>query len=197
MADNDYAVGRLIETVASSPYAKDTLIITIEDDASDGPDHVDAQRSVALFSGAYVRHHAVVSSRYTTVNVVKTIEKILGIGPIGLNDALAAPMSDVFDPNATSWTYKAIVPDVLRSTKLPLPPDEHAKAAFPRRSAAYWAKAMAGQDFSGPESHRPDIVQSRPMARPQRCRAVSCNSDRWRPEPKGGGRPLTHGRSHT
>jgi DNA-binding beta-propeller fold protein YncE len=151
MADNDYAVGGLIETAASSPYAKDTLIITIEDDASDGPDHVDAQRSVALFSGAYVRHHAVVSSRYTTVNVVKTIEEILGIGPIGLNDALAAPMSDVFDANATSWTYKAIVPDVLRSTKLPLPRDEHAKAAFPRRSAAYWTKATAGQDFSGPD----------------------------------------------
>jgi hypothetical protein len=151
MADNDYAVGRLIETVASSRYAKDTLIITIEDDSSDGPDHVDAQRSVALFAGAYVRRHAVVSTRYTTVNVVKTIEEILGIGPIGLNDALAAPMSDVFDPNAANWTYKAIVPDVLYSTKLPLPPAIHTSNAVPRHSAAYWAKAMAGQDFSGPD----------------------------------------------
>jgi hypothetical protein len=76
---------------------------------------------------------------------------VLGIGPIGLNDALAAPMSEVFDRNAANWTYKAIVPRVLRSTKLPLPPDEHANVSFPRYTAAYWAKAMVGQDFSGPD----------------------------------------------
>src|SRR5262249_52620822 len=97
MADNDYAVGTIVEAVADSPFAKDTLVVTIEDDASDGPDHVDAQRTVALVAGPYVRQHAVVSTRYTTVNVVKTIEEVLGIGPIGLNDALAAPMSDIFD----------------------------------------------------------------------------------------------------
>ena len=68
-----------------------------------------------------------------------------------LNDALAAPMSDVFDPNVTTWSYKAIVPDVLRSTKLPLPPAETARVAIPRHSSAYWAAAMAGQDFSEPD----------------------------------------------
>jgi DNA-binding beta-propeller fold protein YncE len=149
MADNDYAVGLLLESVAASPFAQDTIVITIEDDSSDGPDHVDAQRTVALFAGAYVRRHAVVSTRYTTVNVVKTIEEVLGIGPIGLNDALAAPMSDVFDPSAAGWSYKAIVPEVLRSTRLPLPPADHAYHAVPRRSAKYWARVMAGQDFSG------------------------------------------------
>jgi hypothetical protein len=55
MADNDYAVGLLLETIAESPYAMDTLVVAIEDDPSDGPDHVDAQRSVALFAGPYVR----------------------------------------------------------------------------------------------------------------------------------------------
>jgi DNA-binding beta-propeller fold protein YncE len=151
MADNDYAVGQLIEAVANSPFAKDTIVITIEDDASDGPDHVDAQRSVALFAGPYVRQHAVVSTRYTTVSVVKTIEELLGMGPTGLNDGLAAPMSDVFDPNAATWSYKSIVPDVLYSTKLPLLPATHARIARPRHSAAYWTKVMAGQDFSGPD----------------------------------------------
>ena len=155
MADNDYAVGKLIETVADSPYAKDTLIITIEDDASDGPDHVDAQRSVSLFAGAYVRQRAVVSTRYTTVNVVKTIEEILGIGPIGLNDALAVPMSDIFDPNQATWSYKAIVPSVLRSTRLPLPSENGAKVEYPRHSDAYWTKAMSDQDFSGPDRVNP------------------------------------------
>jgi len=151
VADNDYALGEIVEAVANSPFAKDTLIISIEDDAWDGADHVDAHRSVVLFAGPYVRRHAVVSTRYTTVSVVKTIEAVLGLDPIGLNDALAAPMSDLFDPTAASWSYKAVVPDVLRSTRLPLPAAEHADAAYPRHSAAYWAKAMAGQDFSGPD----------------------------------------------
>lgn len=151
MADNDYALGEIVETVANSPLAKDTLILSIEDDAWDGSDHVDSHRTIALVAGPYVRQHAVVSTRYTTVSVVKTIEEILGIGPIGLNDALAAPMSDVFDSNADSWTYKAIVPDVLYSTKLPLPPAEHTLNAMPKHSAAYWTKAMAGQDFSAPD----------------------------------------------
>jgi DNA-binding beta-propeller fold protein YncE len=151
MADNDYALGQIIETVANSPFAKDTLIVAIEDDAWDGSDHVDSHRTIALIAGPYVRQHAVVSTRYTTVSLVKTIEEVLGTGPIGLNDALAAPMSDVFDPNAANWTYKAIVPDVLRSTKLPLPPADHATNAVPKYPAAYWTKAMAGQDFSGPD----------------------------------------------
>jgi hypothetical protein len=151
MADNDYAFGLIVDAVAKSPFAKDTLIMSIEDDAWDGADHVEAHRTVALIAGAYVRQHAVVSTRYTKVSLVKTIEEILGIGPIGLNDALAAPMSDVFDPNATNWMYKAIVPDILRSTRLPLSPAEHAANAVPRHSAAYWTKAMAGQDFSGPD----------------------------------------------
>jgi DNA-binding beta-propeller fold protein YncE len=149
VADNDYALGLIVEAVARSPFAKDTLVVSIEDDAFNGPDHVDANRTLTLFVGPYVRQHAVVSTRYTTVSVVKTIEEILGIGPIGLNDALAAPMSDVFDPNAVPWSYKAIVPDILRSTQLPLPQDEHANIEYPKHSAAYWAKAMTGQDFSG------------------------------------------------
>jgi hypothetical protein len=148
MADNDYALGLITEAVANSPFANDTLIISIEDDTWDGPDHVNSFRSVALLAGPYVHQHAVVSTRYTTVSVIKTIEEILGLGPIGLNDALATPMSDVFDPSVTSWSYKAIIPDVLRSTRLPLPQDDHARIEYPRHSPAYWAKAMAGQDFS-------------------------------------------------
>jgi hypothetical protein len=60
-------------------------------------------------------------------------------------------MSDLFDTNASTWSYKATVPDVLRSTQLPLPPADHATNAHPRHSAAYWVKAMAGQDFSAPD----------------------------------------------
>jgi len=149
LGDNDYAVGRIIETVAQSPFAQETIIMTIEDDTWDGPDHVDAFRSPVLVAGPYVRQHALVSQRYTTVSLIKTIEEILGVGPIGLNDALAAPMSEIFDSTASNWSYKAIVPDALRSTKLPLPSTAHACIAIPKHSSDYWAEAMADQDFSG------------------------------------------------
>jgi DNA-binding beta-propeller fold protein YncE len=157
MASNDYALGQIIEAVANSPFADSTLIVTIEDDTWDGVDHVDAFRSPAFFVGPYVRKHALVSTRYTTVNVVKTIDEILGIGPVGINDAMAAPMSDVFDatPAAAAWSFQAIVPGILRSTQLPLPPPSRDRAetspiaAEPKHSPRYWARAMADQDFSG------------------------------------------------
>ena len=151
LADNDYAVGLLVEAVASSPFAKDTLIVVVEDDAQDGPDHVDAHRSIAFLAGPYVRQGAVVHQRYATVDLVRTIEAVLGLAPMGLNDALARPMSQAFDPAAADWRFHAKVPAVLRATALPLPPPTLAEAgcrAGPRRSSAYWAAAMAGQDFS-------------------------------------------------
>jgi DNA-binding beta-propeller fold protein YncE len=150
VADNDYALGLIVQTLAASPFAKDTLVFVVEDDAQDGPDHVDAHRSIALVAGPFVKHGVVVSQRYTTVNLLRTIEEVLGLEPLGLNDALAAPMTAIFDTAAVDWSFTAKVPAVLRSTELPLPPlklGERACAATPRRSSAYWAAAMAGQDF--------------------------------------------------
>jgi DNA-binding beta-propeller fold protein YncE len=151
LADNDYALGLVVQKIAHSRYAADTLIFVLEDDAQDGPDHVDAHRSPAFVIGPYVRHGAVVSQRYTTVNMLTTMEAVLGLSPMGLNDALAEPMGAVFDTHQADWTYQARVPPVLRSTALPLPPPTSAEVGCPTapsRSAAWWAKAMAGQDFS-------------------------------------------------
>ena len=136
------------EAVAKGPFAKDTLIFVLEDDAQDGADHVSAHRSLALVVGPYVKQGAVISKRYTTVNVLRTMVDILGVEPLGLNDAMAEPMSDIFDVSQASWSYKSLVPPVLRSTALPLPPAASACVARPKRSAAWWAAAMAGQDFS-------------------------------------------------
>jgi len=149
LADNDYAVGLLVQTVAHSRFAADTLIFVVEDDAQDGPDHVDAHRAPAYIVGPYVKHGAVISRRYTTVNLLATMETVLGIKPMGLNDALAAPMTDVFDIHQVTWSFDAKPSAVLRTTSLPLPPEAHAEACvIPQRSGAYWAAAMQGQDFS-------------------------------------------------
>jgi DNA-binding beta-propeller fold protein YncE len=153
VADNDYAVGLVLDTVAHSRYRTDTLVFVIEDDAQDGPDHVNAHRTIGFVAGAYVRQHAVVSTRYTTVSMIRTIEDVLGLSPNNLNDGLARPMTDVFDLKQLDWTFDAHPSEVLRKTALPLPARAASEINLAQlcrapRSAAYWAKAMAGQDFS-------------------------------------------------
>ena len=156
MADNDYAVGMVMETLAKSPFADSTIVFMIEDDAQNGADHVDARRSIAFVTGAYVKHQALVSTRYTTVSMVRTIGDLLGLKPLSLNAALALPMTDAFDLNQRSWTYHATASAVLKATQLPIPADRFEQApvattaigACTTRDAAYWARAMAGQDFS-------------------------------------------------
>jgi hypothetical protein len=153
MADNDYSLGLISERVASGKAADSTLIFVVEDDAQNGADHVDARRSVALIIGPYVRRGALISTRYTTLNVLRTIESVLGLRPLGLNDALAMPMADVFDPVDSHWNYQAEAADVLRATQLPILSDRfRAKTArtgtlCSGRTAQYWTTAMQGEDF--------------------------------------------------
>ena len=128
------------------------MIFIIEDDAQNGADHVDARRSVALIVGPYVRRAALVSTRYTTINILRTIEAVLGLEPLGMNDALAMPMADVFDPAQAQWTYRAQAADVLHATQLPIPADRfvarQSASACGARDADFWAAKMKGQDFS-------------------------------------------------
>jgi YVTN family beta-propeller protein len=154
-ADNDYAVARLIDRVAHSPYKENTLIFSIEDDAQDGPDHVDAHRTTAYVVGPYVKHGAVVSTFYTTVSMVRTIEDVLGLEHLNLNTATSRPMTDVFDLTQKDWSFDAQASEMLRETTLPLPPSERARLGTvvnevrPDRDAAYWARATQGLNFSG------------------------------------------------
>ena len=150
IADNDYAVGLVAEKIAHSGHKNDTLIFVIEDDAQDGADHVDAHRSTAFVIGPYVKQHAVVSHSYNTVNMVRTIEDILGIGQLNLNDAVAAPMADVFDTKQKTWSYTATPSQLLYTTQLPLPVrTAQAKLDLhPTHDAAYWVTATKGLDFS-------------------------------------------------
>jgi hypothetical protein len=110
VADNDLALGRLVEAVARSRYSADTAIFAVEDDAQNGPDHVDAHRTVALVAGAYVRRGTVDHAVYSTVSMLRTIELILGIPPLTQYDAAALPMLGAFSDRAERFDYKAAVP---------------------------------------------------------------------------------------
>ncbi len=99
LIDNDLALGRVVEAVSHSPYWEDTAIVVLEDDAQDGPDHVDAHRSVALVISKYAPRAAtphVEHGFYTTVNMLRTIEELLGLPPMNHNDAHAAPIAGQF-----------------------------------------------------------------------------------------------------
>ncbi|MDQ2746128.1 MAG: bifunctional YncE family protein/alkaline phosphatase family protein [Acidobacteriota bacterium] len=96
VAQNDAALGLIVSTISKSPIWKDSLILVVEDDAQNGPDHVDATRTVALAVGPYVKRNTVVSNRYDQLSLLRTIELSLGLAPLNLNDALAVPMFDIF-----------------------------------------------------------------------------------------------------
>ncbi len=163
MASNDHALGQLVDAVSHSPYWKDTAIFVVEDDAQDGPDHVDAHRTVAQVISPYVRAGTVVHTRYDTTSMVRTIDDILGIGPLGLNDANAAPMSDVFTTEPDLQAYRVIIPGVLCQPPVDasLVPGCAVKGAMITKASAgmhdgaWWVKATNGMDFT-----RPDRVNS-------------------------------------
>lgn len=113
IADNDYALGQLVETVSKSPQWKDTAIFVVEDDAQDGPDHVDSHRSVAYIISPYTKRRVVLSTNYNSVSLVRTMEDLLGIGYLGITDANAEPMSDVFNETPNFTPYTAVVPGSL------------------------------------------------------------------------------------
>jgi len=101
VADNDLAVGRVVEAISHSPYWDDTAIFVLEDDAQDGADHVDAHRSIAFVISKYSPGSAaspyVDHQFYTTVSIIHTIEALLGLPPMNNNDALAPLISPLFN----------------------------------------------------------------------------------------------------
>jgi len=99
-ADNDLAVGMLVDYLSRSPVWKESVVFVLEDDAQDGPDHVDAHRSTAYVAGGFVKRHLVDHTMYSTTSVLHTIELILGIPPMTQYDAAAMPLWRCFSDSA-------------------------------------------------------------------------------------------------
>jgi hypothetical protein len=114
VAENDVALGRLVEAISHSPFWKETAIFVIEDDAQNGSDHVDAHRTLGFVVSPYTRRKGFVdSTMYSTVSMLRTMELILGLPPLSQHDASATPMANAFAdaPDPT--------PFVHRETKIP------------------------------------------------------------------------------
>jgi DNA-binding beta-propeller fold protein YncE len=136
MADNDLALGRIVEALSKSPYWKDTVIFVLEDDSQSGPDHIDSHRSCFFAISAYTRAGTIHRFANTT-DVVAAIEDILGLGRLSKFDYFSRRLSDIFaeTPDLSPWT--AIVPKVdMKETNNPV-------------NAA--ARASESLDFSAPD----------------------------------------------
>ena len=117
VADNDLAVGQLIETLSKSPIWNETAVFILEDDAQNGADHVDAHRSTAYVAGGFVKRNYVDHTAYSTSSMLRTMELILGLSPMSQYDAAAMPMWRSFDSVARPSDFKAISPNVDLRTK--------------------------------------------------------------------------------
>jgi hypothetical protein len=149
VADNDLAVGRIVEAVSHSAYWDDTAIFILEDDAQNGADHVDAHRSLALVISKYAPRGkdggAFVDSRfYSTVSVVRTMEALLGLPPMNNNDALASLMGTMFSGPGDQKPFRALTAN--RDNGL-------IYAANPANAAG--AKESAKMDFTHPDRADP------------------------------------------
>jgi len=108
VGDNDLAIGQFIEHLSKSSIWKESVVFILEDDAQNGPDHVDAHRSPAFVVGPYVKRNAVIHGMYSTSGILRTIELILGLPPMSQYDAAAMPLYDCFTskPDLTPYTAK-------------------------------------------------------------------------------------------
>jgi Phosphoesterase family len=110
LADNDLAVGQVVDGISHSKFWKSTLILIVEDDAQDGLDHVDGHRTVALAVSPYTQRGAIDSTFYSQVSMVKTIELILGVPPMSIFDMIANDMRQSFQQVPNLAPYQAIEP---------------------------------------------------------------------------------------
>ncbi|HSE42872.1 MAG TPA: alkaline phosphatase family protein [Acidobacteriota bacterium] len=105
VAENDLALGRLVEEISKSKFWKESAIFVLEDDAQDGPDHVDSHRSVGLIISPYIRRGTVDSTMYTTSGFLRTMELILGLEPLTQYDAAATPAYAAFQKTPDTRPY--------------------------------------------------------------------------------------------
>ncbi len=117
VASNDQALGKLVEAVSHGPLWKETAIFVIEDDAQNGPDHVDAHRTVSLVISPYTKRNFVDSTQYSTVSLIRTMELILGLEPLSQYDAAARPMYNSFTSNADTTPYTREEPQIDLNAK--------------------------------------------------------------------------------
>ena len=131
VADNDLALGQVVEAVSHSKFWPQTAIFVVEDDAQNGPDHVDAHRTIAFVVSPYIKRGAVDSTMYSTASMLRTMELILGLKPMSQFDAAAMPMFNSFQAKPDLTPYNALPANVDLDERNP-------KTAWGSRRSRRW-----------------------------------------------------------
>ncbi len=165
VADNDLALGMLVEAVSKSKFWPQTAIFVVEDDAQNGPDHVDAHRTVALVISPHTKHGAVDSTMYSTSSMLRTMELILGMRPMSQFDAAATPMFNSFQPQPDMRPYAALPANVdlnERNGKLAWGAEKSRKMDFTKEDAAddLLLNEIIWRSVRGPASKMPAPVRA-------------------------------------
>jgi YVTN family beta-propeller protein len=163
VADNDWAIGQLVDRVSHSKYWPSTAIFIIEDDAQDGADHVDARRTVGLVISPYIKRGTVDSTQYSTSSFLRTIELLLGLPPLSQYDAAATPLYATFGTKADLSTYSARPSEVdLMERNPPSGPGAQESAAMdfsaPDRAPMRKLNEVLWKVVNGPDARAPAPV---------------------------------------
>ncbi len=161
VGSNDLGVGKIIDAISHSKFWKDTAVFIIEDDAQDGPDHVDAHRTEALAISPYIRRGTVDSTHYTTASMIRTMELILGLKPMTQYDEYATPMWASFTTKADFTPYQALAAQTDLFARNPgagplakasdaLDWSEYDRADPDKLNRILWAAIKPGVPFPGP-----------------------------------------------
>jgi YVTN family beta-propeller protein len=151
VADNDLALGRIIEALSKSRFWKNTVIFITEDDSQAGWDHVSAYRTTGFVVSPYSRLQKTVSTNYNQTCIVRTIEQILGIPPMNIIDATALPMFNCFSDKPSDFPYQA-VPNRIKINQI------NPKLAVLKGEALYYAKASSLPVFDHVDGGRDDLM---------------------------------------
>jgi hypothetical protein len=151
IADNDAALGRIVEAFTKSRFWENTVIFVVEDDSQSGWDHVSAYRTVALVISPYSRLKNTNHTYYTQPSMIRTIEQILGLPPMNIQDAIANPMTDCFTSIPDKTQYRAL------PSKIPI--DEmNPQIISLKGKALHYAKKSLLPEFDGIDSGNDDLL---------------------------------------
>lgn len=151
VADNDLALGRIVEAFSSSRFWPNTVIFVVEDDSQGGWDHISAYRTVSLVISPYSRLKSVNHTYYTQPSLVRTIEQILGIPPMNIQDAIANPMADCFGNTPDMTSYRAV------PNNIPLDEMNPSLGSLNGR-ALHFARNSMLPEFNGIDSGNDDLL---------------------------------------
>lgn len=151
VADNDFALGRIIETITHSRFWDSTVVFITEDDSQSGWDHISPYRTICQVISPYSKLNKTIHTNYNQTSMVRTMEQILGIPPMNIIDATALPMFDCFSDSKKTYAYQ-VIPNNIPLNKMNKP------VAQLKGKAKYYARLSANKAFKEPDSGNDDMM---------------------------------------